>query len=284
MSGAVATVPAMTTTLRGAVPAASAGVAWTDVVAAAGAAVAALAALATLVVAIVAVRYTRVQLHDARQYAKGQLDESRRLRREQAAPYVIVYARTRDEISPTIVEVVVENLGTTGARDVALASSPALVRTDQTAGGSQPVALPELIPFLAPHQSWRTFWDSAIARSESDLETRFTVTATYTDSFGTEHHEDFVLDWDQFTPRMYSNERTVHHIGKAVEDLAGTIKAWSRRNDIVRVATYDGAAFDERQARRKADRRAAHAELVRKLMPPTSGDTASDIVEDDPSA
>lgn len=283
LSDPVATVPTMTWTQQTPVPVDGAGPSWAEVVSAVGAGVAAVTALATLIVAIVAVRYTKTQLTDARRYTRLQLDEAQRLRREQAAPYVVVYARPHDEVSAALVDLVIENVGSTGARDVRIASTPPLVRTDPV-GGSQPVGIPDLIPFLAPHQSWRTFWDSGPARNGIDLPARFTVTATYTDSFCAEHSEQFVLDLDQFLPRLYADERTVHHLGKAVEDLAGTMKAWSRRDDVVRVATYDGTAFDQERARQEADRRVAHADLARKLMPPTRGNPGSGIAEDDPSA
>lgn len=239
MSDPVATVLTVTWTQQTSVPAGGAGPSWAEVVSAVGAGVAALAALATLIVAIVAVRYAKTQLTDARSYARLQLDEAQQLRREQAAPYVVVYARPHDEVSPALVDLVIENVGSTGARDVRIASTPPLVRTDPV-GGSQPVGIPGLIPFLAPHQSWRTFWDSGPARKGVDLPAVFTVTASYIDSFGAEHSEHFVLDLDQFLPRLYTDERTVHHLGKAVEDLAGTMKAWSRRDGVVRLRPTTG--------------------------------------------
>jgi len=74
------------------------------------------------------------------------------------------------------------------------------------------VRLPDPLPLLAPHQSWRTLWDAGTTRRGTGLESRFTVTAIYTDSLGTGHSEQFILDLDQFLPRLYPDERTVHHI------------------------------------------------------------------------
>lgn len=299
LSGPVATVPAMTMNLPGMT---GVSVVWTDMVSAVATGVAALAALATLVVAILAVRYTRTQLADARSHtqqqliesrkstqqqldetrnaAQLQLDEARDLRRAQAAPYVVIYARPHDEISGTLIDLVIENTGNTGARDITFTSTPPLIRTDGH-GGSQPVQLPDPLPFLAPHQSWRTFWDAGTTRRGTDLESRFTVTAAYTDTLGERRQEQFVLDLDQFRPRMYPDERTVHHIGKAVEDLAGTVKAWSHRDDVVRVATYDGAEFDQQQARDAAKQQAV-AEELRAAFEGKVATTSDDITDQTP--
>src|SRR3712207_2640400 len=75
---------------------------WTDVVSALGAVVAALAAVATVIVAVVAALYAKRQVEGLREQltlagkqvegAQDQLKEARTLRREQAQPYVVVYA------------------------------------------------------------------------------------------------------------------------------------------------------------------------------------------------
>lgn len=49
--------------------------------------------------------------------ARGQLRETRRLREEQAQPYVIVFAET-SEAGQWVVDLVVKNFGTTAAKDV----------------------------------------------------------------------------------------------------------------------------------------------------------------------
>jgi hypothetical protein len=86
---------------------------WTDVVSAIGAIVAAVAAVATVVVAIVAALYAKRQLTGLREQltvAGAQLDEARTLRREQAQPYVVAYARPNPVHSETI-DIVVRIFG-----------------------------------------------------------------------------------------------------------------------------------------------------------------------------
>jgi hypothetical protein len=217
---------------------------WTDIAAAAGALVAALAAVATVIVAVVAARYAKKQVDGVR----DQLTEARALRREQAQPYVVVSA-VPNRVSPHAVEIVIQNLGTTGARDVRIACSPPLVRTDQL-GGAEQVRLPEVIPFLAPGQEWRTFWDHGVERGRDiyDLPDRYDITATYTDSFDTSHTTPSMLDWSVFRQRMWVTERTVHDAAKTLESIDKTLKALTRADRIQRVATYDGPELDRQHA------------------------------------
>ena len=84
-------------------------------------------------------------------------------------------------------------------------------------------------------------------------------------------------------PRAWIEERTVHHIGKALENLAGTVKTWSKRSDVVRVASYDGAALDERQTRQKAERHAAFLEMHRQATTSTSDDRTEEPTDDESS-
>jgi len=220
---------------------------WTDVVSAIGAGVAAVAAVATVVVAIVAALYAKRQLgglRDQLAVASAQLDEARTLRREQAQPYVVVSA-VNNRVTPHVSEVVIQNLGTTGARDVRISCSPPLVRTDQR-GGAQEVRLPEVIPFMAPGQEWRTFWDHGVERARDiyDLPDRYEVTVTYRDSFGEPHRTPSVLDWGVFRHRMWTTEKTVHHATKELEQIRTALQSLAGPRRIQRVAVYDGPQRD----------------------------------------
>jgi len=256
----VASVPAVVST------GAPTGPLWTDVASAWAAITAAFFALATFVVAVVAASYAKGQVAGAR----AQLGQARELAEEQARPYVVIYTRTRDEISPHLVDLVIENLGVTGARDVTITAIPPLTRSEPgaTAGsGGEAVALPAAVPFLAPRQRWQTYWDSGLQRKDSGLPDRFAVTISYRDSRAAQHSEVFVLDWNTYIGRMWPTEKTVHHAAVALGEVAGTLSAWANRDDVVRVATYDGEDLDRRQARESARRHREHQELLRRVLP-----------------
>lgn len=246
----------------------------------------------TLIVAIVAARYAKGQLAGLRDQltvasgqltvATDQLEEARRLRREQAQPYVVLSAEP-NQTTPEVVEVVIRNFGTTGASGVTIACTPPLVRTDH-AGGAQPVKLPEAIPFLAPGQEWRTFWDHGSERSKEiyDLPTRHDVIVTFTDSFGDVHETPSVLDWSIFVPRMFLTVKTTHHAVKQLEKIVTQLGKLTAPGRVGKVAVYDGPKFDQDRAAEEADRWRRHDELVAELLPadvdqPTEhGDERSD--------
>ena len=206
------------------VPPGAEAASWTDVASAVAAIVAAVAALLTLGVAVVAARYAKRQVDGAR----AQLDEARTLRREQAQPYVVVYAEP-SPVDPHFVNIVIRNFGATGAHDVAVTSTPPLTRTN-SGGMPEAVALPAAMPFLAPGQQWRTFWDSSPDRLSSDLPDRHDLHITFNDSNGQPHTTAAVLDWVVFRQRMWMGEKTVHHAAKSLASIDKTLAALSRRS------------------------------------------------------
>jgi hypothetical protein len=96
--------------------------------------------------------------------AVGQLGEARRLREEQAQPYVVAYMEP-SVAGAYFMDLVVRNFGTTAAHDVRLRIDPAPRRAAGTRGDVWP---PDSIPVLVPGQEWRTLWDCG-ARVDSGL-------------------------------------------------------------------------------------------------------------------
>ena len=242
--------------------------AWTDVVSAIGAGVAALFAVVAVVVAIFAARYAKGQLaglRDQLDVASKQLEEARLLRREQAQPYVVMSA-VPNQTTPEVIEVVIQNLGTTGARDVVISCTPPLVRTDQQ-GGAEKVALPSATPFLAPGQEWRTFWDHGVERSNDsyDLPDRHDVAITYKDSFGDSHTTPSVLDWSVFVPREWMTEKTVHHAVEQLGKISQELHSLSQPGQVRKVAVYDGPQLDQERAAARAEGKRAREEMVARL-------------------
>lgn len=249
---------------------------WTDVLSAWSAFGAAIFGLITLVVAIVAARYAKGQLDGLRRsldvaagqltVASDQLEEARTLRREQAQPYVVMSAAPYQAM-PEFLEVVIKNFGTTGARDVVISCTPPLVRTDQN-GGSEEVKLPSTIPFLAPGQEWRTFWDSGRERSQDKydhLPTRHEVAITYLDSFDEPHTTPSVLDWDLFTSREWLVEKGVHQGVGQLEKIQKDLHKIAVPQQMTKVAIYDGPEQDQKRTDALANARRLHEEMTNRL-------------------
>jgi hypothetical protein len=134
-------------------------------------AVQALAAVALLVVAITAALV-----------AWAQVAEARRLRREQAQPYVAAGMRS-SAVAESLIEVYFRNYGTTAAFDVTVDCDPPL--TAKWGGEEvEPVLLFDSLPTMVPGEEWATLWDSALGRWESGQAMSSTVTITFRDSAG----------------------------------------------------------------------------------------------------
>lgn len=206
----------------------------------------ALAAWATVLVAVVAGLIALLQVR-----------ESRRLREEQARPYVVVYMES-NTATPHIVDLVVRNFGTTVAYDVKIDIDPPPLRSAQ-GGGSEDVWLFNRLPALVPGQEWRTMWDFGPSRFGSGLPDEYRAVARYRDSRG---HElpplPSALDWGAFRGRRWVTEYGVHDAAKALREIEKRMRRWSEGFNGLSVYARDGDALDARRrdelAKRDAER------------------------------
>jgi hypothetical protein len=198
-----------------------------------------------------------------------QLHEARRLREEQAQPYVVCYAE-RTSGHDQSVDIVIRNFGSTVARDVTLAVEPTLMRSGHAGRDPEPVHLPALIPALVPGQEWRTWWDLGTERVNfPDLPDRHEVLVIYKDGKRKRlPATPSVLDWRDFAIREWVVTKGVHEVATALEDIRRTVKSFqnSGRGGMA-VFVRDGDAADQRQREAMAAAKAQHQELKRQLLP-----------------
>ncbi len=108
-----------------------------------------------------------------------QVREMRRLREEQARPFVVVRLKLG-----RLVSIVVENVGPAQARDVRFSFAPPLTSTSTSSGGPYPavraLALQEGLESLAPGDAFEFVLDASADRfKRSDLPMRIEASATY---------------------------------------------------------------------------------------------------------
>ncbi|GHJ47440.1 hypothetical protein Cs7R123_47820 [Catellatospora sp. TT07R-123] len=231
-----------------------------------------LAAWATFIVAVV-----------ASIAALRQVREARRLREEQAQPYVIAYTE-HSAASPHLIDLVVRNFGTTLARDVRLTSDPILKRTAGQ-GKTEDVWVFDKLPVLVPGQEWRTFWDSGLERSNTELPDRYEVVVTCKDSHGKRLAPlTAILDWTPYKGRRWVEVFGIHHAAKSLRGIEKEIKGW--RESIhggLGVYVHDGDARQEARRQELARARERLTELTRRAAPtPAAADQdAPDQPSDD---
>jgi hypothetical protein len=189
--------------------------------------------------------------------AWSQLREARRLRLEQAQPYVVAYMEA-SEADPSFIDLVLRNFGTTAAINVKMIIDPAPRRSTQGAGEPEEVWVPDTIPVLVPGQEWRTFWDYSRDRLTTDLPKAHSVTVRFVDTRGEEHSSSATLDWGAFEGRHWVTVYGVHHAAKALRELEKTMKSM-RESARGGVAVYvrDGDARDKALREQAAEFRAA---------------------------
>jgi hypothetical protein len=175
--------------------------------------------------------------------ALRQLGEARRLRLEQAQPYVVAYMDPSGA-GNYFLDLVLRNFGTTAAHDVRLTIDPP---PQQAAHQSRMLWLPESLPVLAPGQEWRTFWDSG-ARVSSDLPERHEASVRCKDSVGRELPPlASILD---FAAHKQGNLVVygMHDAAKALREIDKRLRDWKRPGRTgLAVTVWSGDAADERE-------------------------------------
>ena len=188
--------------------------------------------------------------------ARNQLAEARRLRLEQAQPYVVLFMEPMPS-NPQFVELVIRNLGATAALDVQLQVEPQPQQSGGDGGPATELWLPDLLPVLVPNQEWRTLWDFSPARAKTYLPDRHEAVVTYKDSHGKEtHRTTSVLDWNAYKGRQWVTTYTVHDAAKALREINKTMGKWTED-------MRGGLAVFTRSGEAKDDARRAEIEVVR---------------------
>lgn len=191
--------------------------------------------VATLVVAIAAALV-----------AGWQVSEARKLRSEQAQPYIAAYLDLNTEVDFSFMTFVIKNFGLTAAQNISISVDPPMKRAWARVSNPEPVSIPATITALVPGQEWKTLFDWAPHRLEAKLFDIHTVTIEYEDAHGKKMPTGtFTIDWNQYRNVRKIGVKTTHHIGKSVEEISTTLKRWTRGSSgPLSVQVRDGDALD----------------------------------------
>lgn len=147
------------------------------------------------------------------------LAESRRLRRSQAEPRVLVYAEIR---TVAVVDLVVHNVGTGPAYAVQFSLKQDF-QILEDARLSEIGFLRQGIHLLGPGQKYRTLL-AFPSRKDLMTSTLVEVSADYKDVYGTQYHDEFRVDLQAFEnirPGTTPAERMAEAAPKLAEELKG---------------------------------------------------------------
>lgn len=211
-------------------------------------------AAGTVATAIIASVAALVAFHQVR--------EARKLREEQAQPFVVVDFEL-SPVSGNIINLVVENVGKTLARDVKLAFTPRLEST-QVSGDydlKNTTLLKDGIPTMPPGKRIVALFDVSHQRFSSGLPLSYTVKVEFRDSRRRKQEPlEYVLDLSFYYGLMSVNEYGLHHAAKALREIESTLKKWTAHINGLRVWVRDEDDYLERMSEEFEARRKKSAE------------------------
>jgi len=116
-------------------------------------------------------------------FARFQVREAGRTREAQSQPFVVVDIEP-SRVWPNMLNLIVENSGTTLARDVRISFNTPLRTSIADLELADSVLLREGIPSPPPRRRVATLFDLSHDRAKTDLPMRYDVTVSFTDAFG----------------------------------------------------------------------------------------------------
>ena len=162
-----------------------------------------------------------------------QVREARRLREDQARPFVVVDFDVND---PPLIHITIANIGKTMARSVRVQVAPTLESSLDDKGPPEPIAklsiFTEEILSMAPGKVIRLLFDSFPQREEAraqgrDLEDAYKVTVRYRGERRllrrSSYRDTMPLDLGAYRNIQYVNRRTVHDLYGQVKKIADAV-------------------------------------------------------------
>ncbi len=198
--------------------------------------VAAVAVSLTFLIYVVLAFYARGQINEAKRLrahqvadAERRAEEGRELRREQVRPFVVA-----EMVPDFIITFRVRNVGQTLARNVRVTWEAFPTVTENFAkdpvwtGPDASVLFRDGIPFLPPGQEVSTLFDHFPDRIDKGLDMQFKVTVTYEDfNESNRYEETFALDLDLYRGLRHISRKDIHDAAKELKRMADSIQKWT---------------------------------------------------------
>jgi hypothetical protein len=203
---------------------------WTDIVQA----IAVAAQLLVLVVAAIV--------------AGRQVGEARRLREEQARPFVVIDFDVRNHL----IYIVVSNVGNTLATDVRFEVDPPFESTIEDYQAKELKMFREGISTLAPGKVIETLFDSFIEREPTELPDAYKVTVRYSDERRRRSFAEVIdLDIGLYRNILSVTRRDIHHVNETLGKMLTEMKRWSSTapRGLVTMSPKERRAESRRQRR-----------------------------------
>ena len=187
-----------------------------------------------------------------------QVREARRLREAQAQPYIVV-ALEPDAANPFVVNLRVENIGQTLARDVRFTFDPPLesamdAAADDEHGLADSSLVTDGIPTMPPGMKIERMFDVVTYWENGEPPVRrYDVEVTYSDRLGTPQEPlRYPIDFAPYLSGTFTVRKSAEDGVKALIAIEKILRGWSDGRG-VSVWSRDGDAKDEQTRQRVRD-------------------------------
>lgn len=161
-------------------------------------------------------------------FAALQVLEPRRAREDQTRPFVVVDIQPGTAWS-NLLDLVIENIGTTAARDVLITFDPALKQShDDGYVITESALIKDGIRMLPPGRRIKVFFDASHDRVNTDLPMRYDVTVQLKDARGRRQpDQQYTIDMGYMYGTTEIREYGLHDAAKAITEIQKSVKKWS---------------------------------------------------------
>lgn len=172
-----------------------------------------------------------------------QLHVAREAREDQIRPFVIV------DIAPSpawgnILNLVVENVGLTLARDVHIRFTPELQTSRDQYDLASSVLIKSGIPSLPPRRRIVTIFDLSHERKQTDLPMTYNVIVEYSDAYGQPQPPlRYAIDMGFLFGLPNAAEYGIHDAAKALRDIDKKLGKWTGSSGRLNVWVRDEDAY-----------------------------------------
>ncbi|WP_174534325.1 hypothetical protein [Micromonospora chalcea] len=165
-------------------------------------------------------------------FAYQQVKHARRLREDQAQPFVVVSLKP-SPVWANAINLVVENIGNTLARDVLLSFDRPIESKARTGDINESTLLKEGVRVMPPGMKFETLFDLSHVRKDSGLPMQYVARASFFGprSSGRAKREtlEFVLDMNVFYGLEGFRESGLHEAARSLRDIRKIMAGWTRR-------------------------------------------------------
>lgn len=184
-------------------------------------------------------------------FARQQVLQAREARTDQNRPFVVVDLDWQSR--RPLLNLIIENVGHTVARDVRFGFTPEL---ESTLYDDPPIAelhiFREGLRTLPPGKRIVVLFDSSIQRNSASFENLYEVQVDYSSDSDAEYSDEYAIDLNPMWGARYSEPKGLEDVARSLEAIAKEIRKWSSnlgRGVLVRDREEEAAAFAEDAAR-----------------------------------